>query len=172
MQRRSHQEVQIEPVLDTVQMAEVARLASLIWRECYAGIVSSEQIDFMLKNFQSERAIAEQIQRGYRYFQLSRGMEILGYFAIQPQAEGRLFLSKIYLRAEERGKGHGRKMMTFIEGWAEREGYSEVTLTVNKQNNRAIRAYESMGFRIAESIIQDIGEGFVMDDYRMTKRLS
>ena len=144
MQRRSHQEVQIEPVLGTVQMAEVARLASLIWRECYAGIVSSEQIDFMLKNFQSERAIAEQIQQGVSLLSIVAGMEILGYFAIQPQAEGRLFLSKIYLKVGERGKGYGRKMMTFIERWAEREGYSEVTLTVNKQNNRAIRAYENM----------------------------
>ena len=171
MQRSFRQEIQIEPVLDVAQRAEVARLASLIWRECYAGIVPPEQIDFMLKSFQSEQAIAEQILQGYRYFQLSRGVEIFGYFAIQPQPEGRLFLSKIYLMAGERRKGYGRKMMTFIEGWAGREGYSEVTLTVNKKNNGAIRVYESMGFRIVESLVQDIGEGFVMDDYRMTRLL-
>ncbi len=171
MQRSFRQEAQIESVLDVAQRAAVVRLASLIWREYYAGMVPPEQIDFMLKNFQSEQAIAEQIRQGCRYFQLSRGMEILGYFAIQPQPEGRLFLSKIYLRAGERGKGYGRKMMTFIEGWAGREGYSEVTLTVNKKNNGAIRVYESMGFRIVESLVQDIGEGFVMDDYRMTRLL-
>jgi ribosomal protein S18 acetylase RimI-like enzyme len=47
-------------------------------------------------------------------------------------------------------------------------GAREVSLCVNKKNQKAIRAYERAGFTIAEAVIGDIGGGFVTDDYRMT----
>lgn len=40
-------------------------------------------------------------------------------------------------------------------------------LTVNKNNVKAIRAYEKTGFKNIGSLVQDIGNGFVMDDYKM-----
>jgi RimJ/RimL family protein N-acetyltransferase len=45
-------------------------------------------------------------------------------------------------------------------------------LNVNKQNLRAIRAYERNGFFVREAVVVDIGGGFVMDDYVMAKRLA
>ena len=45
-------------------------------------------------------------------------------------------------------------------------------LSVNKHNTRAIAAYRRNGFVIAESVVTDIGGGFVMDDYVMAKNLS
>jgi ribosomal protein S18 acetylase RimI-like enzyme len=39
---------------------------------------------------------------------------------------------------------------------------------VNKNNTKAIRAYQRAGFTIAESVVNHFGGGFVMDDYRMT----
>jgi hypothetical protein len=32
-----------------------------------------------------------------------------------------------------------------------------------------VRAYERSGFRVAESVCQDIGAGFVMDDFVMRR---
>jgi ribosomal protein S18 acetylase RimI-like enzyme len=40
---------------------------------------------------------------------------------------------------------------------------------VNKRNRNAIAAYEKYGFRIVDSVVKDIGGGFVMDDYIMSK---
>ncbi|MBS1128301.1 MAG: hypothetical protein H6Q96_681, partial [Nitrospirae bacterium] len=40
-------------------------------------------------------------------------------------------------------------------------------LFVNKNNTKAIRAYERFGFVKARAVVTDIGSGFVMDDYRM-----
>jgi hypothetical protein len=31
--------------------------------------------------------------------------------------------------------------------------------------------YEKVGFVISDSVVKDIGEGFIMDDYQMEKRL-
>ena len=51
---------------------------------------------------------------------------------------------------------------------AQNLGAGEVSLYVNKKNQKAIRAYERAGFAVAESVINEFGDGFVMDDYRMT----
>ena len=45
-------------------------------------------------------------------------------------------------------------------------------LTVNKDNAGAIAWYTRMGFKNAGAIVQDIGAGYVMDDYRMEKSIS
>jgi hypothetical protein len=44
-------------------------------------------------------------------------------------------------------------------------------LSVNKDNELGTRAYLGKGFKVVDSTVSDIGEGFVMDDYIMEKRL-
>ena len=44
-------------------------------------------------------------------------------------------------------------------------------LNVNKRNAAAIAMYERCGFGVREAIVVDIGSGFVMDDYVMSKRV-
>jgi hypothetical protein len=44
-------------------------------------------------------------------------------------------------------------------------------LRVNKANHRAVRAYHRAGFTITESLCQDIGGGFRMDDYVMRREI-
>lgn len=75
---------------------EVNRLAGLIWHEAYRGIVSREQIAYMIERFQSVRAITEQLAlEGYRYFLMEDEGRAVGYCGVQPR-DGRLFLSKVY----------------------------------------------------------------------------
>ena len=80
-----------------------------------------------------------------------------------------LFLSKLYLRASQRGKGYGREVVKFLENLARDRRLGKITLTVNKNNTDTIRAYERFGFTNQGPIVQDIGGGFVMDDYKMEK---
>ena len=39
-------------------------LADEIWNECYISIISKEQIEYMLRNFQSENTVKEQSENG------------------------------------------------------------------------------------------------------------
>jgi RimJ/RimL family protein N-acetyltransferase len=48
---------------------------------------------------------------------------------------------------------------------------NKIALTVNKNNVNSIKAYEKMGFKNVGSVVQDIGSGYVMDDYKMEKTL-
>jgi ribosomal protein S18 acetylase RimI-like enzyme len=56
-----------------------------------------------------------------------------------------------------------------METLAREGGLRKIVLTVNKNNTNAIRAYERIGFKKTGSLVQDIGSGFVMDDYAMEK---
>jgi ribosomal protein S18 acetylase RimI-like enzyme len=148
----------------------VEALAQEIWTEHYIPIIGKEQVDYMLARFQSTQAISEQIANGYLYFLIEASGQFIGYISVQPK-EHELFLSKIYVMSSQRGKGHGRKAVRFVEELAEEKGLKKIVLTVNKNNTLAIKAYEAIGFRKVEAIVQDIGNGFVMDDFKMEKEI-
>ena len=50
-------------------------------------------------------------------------------------------------------------------------GCRELWLTVNRNNTGSIAFYERMGFRKTDELVTDIGNGFVMDDWRMARAL-
>jgi ribosomal protein S18 acetylase RimI-like enzyme len=162
------QKIMFFAVSTDYQIEIVESLAREIWIEHYVPIIGREQVDYMLDKFQSKQAISEQIRTGVLYFLMSENNEITGYMAVQAK-DVELFLSKIYVKSSKRAKGHGKKAVQFAETLAQERGLGKIVLTVNKGNVIAIRAYEKIGFRNIGSLVQDIGNGFVMDDYKMEK---
>ncbi len=63
-------------------------------------------------------------------------------------------------------------MLAHICEQARALGAPAVWLQVNKRNERAIAAYLRAGFQIEKEAVFDIGGGFVMDDYVMTRGVS
>lgn len=158
----------IEKVSTDAQIETVAQLACEIWNQHFVPIIGKAQVDYMVEKFQSRRAISEQIASGYFYYLLKAQDDYVGYAGLCSEQD-ELFLSKLYIRASDRGKGYGRKALEFIEERAKEKGLGKITLTVNKNNTDTIKAYEKLGFANLGSFVQDIGGGFVMDDYRMEK---
>ncbi len=150
------------------QIEIVESLAREIWTEHYIPIVGKAQVDYMLERFQSKPAVLQQIKRGTLYFLIREDNEIIGYMAVHPKGH-ELFLSKIYIKFSRRGKGYGRKAVQFAETLAKERSLNKIVLTVNRNNVNSIKAYERFGFKKTGSLIQDIGNGFVMDDYKMEK---
>jgi len=150
----------------------VAALARDIWNQHYVPIIGQAQTDYMLATFQRAPAIARQIAEGYEYYiAMEHGIQA-GYFAIVPNpTECSALLSKIYVKRERRGAGLGKTIMAFVEARCVELGIRELWLTVNRHNTGSIAFYQHVGFTITGSVVQDIGNGFVMDDYRMAKVL-
>lgn len=80
-------------------------------------------------------------------------------------------ISKIYVTKAGRGGGFGRKLLDFAEDVCRERQIPALWLTVNKNNTGSVAWYTRMGFKNAGAIVQDIGAGFVMDDYRMEKTI-
>jgi len=154
------------PVKTHADCHAVEALAFPIWREHYTPIIGSPQVDYMLNKLQTAHAVENQIRQGSHYFLLqSPEGENIGYlsFVLRP---AELFLSKLYLRKDYRGQGWARAALEFMKNLARDKQMNRVTLTVHKQNP-SVKVYQALGFEILEPIVTDIGEGFVMDDYRM-----
>ena len=138
---------------------ELAPFIASLWHSAYDGLLGPAQVDYMTGKFQSAAEIRRQMREdGYLYYFLRRGG------ALHPEADS-LFLSKLYLAENCRGKGIGQKALGAVTGIARKLGKERVYLTMNKGNARAVRAYEKFGFTLAESIVTDIGGGFSMDDF-------
>jgi diamine N-acetyltransferase len=152
------------------QIETVARLARVIWAEHYIPIIGKDQTEYMLEQFQSADAVAKQIRsEDYLYFLIEPEGIPVGYLAVQPRPDD-LLLSKIYLERDLRRHGIGHKSIGFVEALAKKLGKPEITLTVNRHNIGSIAAYSRWGFCIIDTVVTDIGGGFVMDDYVMQKK--
>jgi len=154
------------------QIADVVRLAREIWQEHYVPIIGQKQVDYMLEKFQSERAVMRQLGESYEYYLVIHHAQSAGYVAVVPDRSGStLMISKLYVRKSERGHGLGKNTLRFVEDLCLQRGSTMIWLTVNKNNAHSIAWYSRMGFRNAGPIIQDIGNGFVMDDFRLEKTI-
>ena len=160
----------ILPATET-DLPAIARLAGVIWRAYYPGIISTEQIDYMLAKMYSLETLREEIcLRAIRYERLLVGDEMAGFAAHGPTEQPKVFkLHKIYLHPAWHGRGLGSLLLRHCEREVCKLGADRLTLTVNKRNAKAIAAYQRNGFAITDPVVVDIGGGFVMDDYVMAK---
>jgi len=162
---------EIIPVRTPEDVQTVSILATEIWNEHYPPIIGQEQVDYMVREFQSTEHIQKQIEgESYQYFLLMRGGDACGYMAVQGGPDG-LFVSKVYLHKDTRGLGLGKMLHYFIRDLGRKQAHPQLWLTVNKENHKAIKAYEDWGYERKEALVMDIGRGFVMDDYKYTYEL-
>lgn len=149
------------------EIQQLADLASEIWHEYWTAILKPEQIHYMVEKFQSYNAIKNQLENDrYIYNILEDSGNIIGYFGVSVK-ENYLFLSKLYIKKDFRGLGCGKQAFNKIKQIAQQYNKKSIQLTVNKYNTNTIKAYEKWGFKEVDSVVTDIGKGFVMDDYIM-----
>ena len=77
----------------------------------------------------------------------------------------------MYIHPDVQRQGIGGQLIEHVAGRARKMGYPCIILAVNKRNTKAIGSYQKYGFVVRESIVDDIGRGFVMDDFVMEKKL-
>jgi len=153
--------------------AEIERLEGLIqeiWTEVFIPIIGKEQVDYMLVHYQGKDVIAAEIERGVRYFFIEDNEQAIGYFAYSPESE-HLYVSKVYLKKELRGRGLSSAVFDYFEEVAHNEKKEKISLRVNRGNKQAIDVYLHRGFVIAQSVDQPLGDKFFMNDYVMEKKV-
>ena len=155
------------------QLPEVQRLAEVIWRAHYPGIITHDQIDYMLL-----RGYALDVLEGFLAAN-DRGLELAAvdgalagfaaWYVTHDRTEAKL--DKLYVLPHRQRRGLGGRLIARTVELAREAGAQSLVLNVNKRNAQAIRAYEKHGFAIREAVVNDIGGGYVMDDYVMARSL-
>ena len=143
----------------------IRALALEIWTTCYPGIISMEQIEYMLGLMYSSETIDKEISEGIIWKLMEYKSEPIGFVSVTISNNGSAKLNKLYMKNNHHGKGFGQQALKHVVDDAKQLHLKQVYLTVNKGNVSAIKAYEKFGFTRIESIVNDIGGGYVMDDF-------
>jgi ribosomal protein S18 acetylase RimI-like enzyme len=150
----------------------IVELAGIIWPVCYNGIISREQIDYMLAKMYDKATLSREMQeKGVHYNLLVNGERICGFSAWGPETDKEAKLHKLYLHQDFHHQGLGSKLLQHAFKEVEDAGFTVLILNVNKKNTSAITAYQRNGFEIRKSVCNDFGDGFFMDDYVMAKKI-
>lgn len=151
---------------DTLLLEE---LAKEIWNEYYPSVIGKDYVDYILLNFQSSSSIEEDLKKGYEYYLVMED-DAVGYFSFVLR-EDDLYISKLYLKKDARGKGYLKVIFNYILSYAKENNRKSIVLNVNKNNKSSIAIYEYLGFKIIKDEVIDIKNGFVFDDYVMKKEI-
>ncbi len=168
----------------------IRNLAERSYMLAYRGIHSEQQNRYMFEQMYSEESLVSQmsIQGTVFHILYDDNGDAQGYCAVKPyngdeHGEGHakggiepypvIYLDKLYLLPEHKGKGLGRLLVEHIISTA-KEQYPDgviIRLDVNRKNS-AQTFYEHLGFVKTRSWDAHIGNGFYMNACTMELTLN
>lgn len=186
------------PVSTEEDIQNVAKLAEDIWREIWTEILGEAQTEYMLEIFQSPEVITRDIQtRCHVYWLLREGDEVVGYIACAKEIQNalssddpasgpwihhskevdahytrRLYITKIYLTPEARGRRYSAQIFEHFDHYAQTFDAEVMYLQVSRENNPAVQAYAKNGFDVVQFQDNPIGNGFYLSTYVMLKAVT
>jgi GNAT superfamily N-acetyltransferase len=159
-------------LLNKNELHQIQELAHKIWPHTFKDILSKVQIDYMLNWMYSISKLEQQFDANHEFYVVSENEAIIGFAGIEynyPTKES-LRIHKIYLLPETQGKGIGKRFISFIEGLGRNKNLVQLHLNVNRFND-AVDFYKRVGFKIVKTEDNEIGSGYLMEDYVMVKVL-
>lgn len=157
----------------TKDIKTIQEITYITWPITYGKILSREQLDYMLALIYSDEALNDLFEKKEQLFYLiSENKKTLGFIGIEHNYKGETVtrIHKIYLLPETQGKGIGKKVIEEIEKMALENHSTALSLNVNRFN-LALGFYKKIGFEVIEEVNIDMGNGYLMEDYVMEKKL-
>ena len=168
-------------LMTAADIPTVITIGRRIWQEHYVPIIGQAQVDYMtgmrftpevLSRYLADAPENQPDATRWLWLLELEGQPV-GYASCSiGDRPGEMKLEQLYLLPDFHGEGLGGMMLKHIERHTLDLGLNMLWLTVNKDNSSSIRVYRKKGFTVRASAIFDIGNGFVMDDYVMEKKLT
>ncbi len=148
----------------------IRELTWQVWPQTYASIISQEQIAYMLELMYSIPSLEKQMHEGALFIIVYEAAAPVGFASYQEMENGIFKLNKLYVLPSQQGKGTGKRLVEYIIEEITSNQAVALQLQVNRHNT-ARRFYEKLGFTVIKECAFDIGNGYVMDDYVMEKKV-
>ncbi|SHG20211.1 L-amino acid N-acyltransferase YncA [Flavobacterium fluvii] len=150
----------------------IQKIAHTAWPVTYGDILSKEQIDYMLEKMYSEATLMDNLNKGHHFVLVKENSVCLGFASFEHNYlnEKCTRLHKIYLLPEAHGKGLGKMLLERIVALAKENHSDTISLNVNKFNKVCV-FYKKMGFEVVAEEDLDIGDGYLMEDYKMEMKI-
>ena len=150
----------------------IQEIAHQTWPINYGGILSKAQLDYMMDLMYSNESLLEQFKIKPLFFLAQEGDLFLGFTSCENNYLNNNVtrIHKIYILPEAQGKGVGKLLVDKVIALAKENQSKVISLNVNKFNN-AVSFYQKLGFEIVGQEDIDIGNGFLMEDYKMELKI-
>ena len=89
----------------------------------------------------------EYMNSGGEFMVLQREQNIIGFFALRPSGNNQIELKRLYLKADARGRGLGKYLLTMALKIARESGYRRVHLETTAKFVEAVALYRKFGFK-------------------------
>jgi putative acetyltransferase len=87
------------------------------------------------------------LKSGGEFMVLLREQKIIGFFALRPSGNNQIELKRLYLKADERGRGLGRHLLNMALKIAKESGYVRIHLETTSKFIEAVALYRKFGFK-------------------------
>jgi diamine N-acetyltransferase len=153
-------------------ISAIREITRKIWPVTYGEILSQEQLEYMMDLIYSDNSLLLQIQNNHQFFIVSEGLTNLGFASFEHHYLNKSVtkLHKLYLLPESQGRGIGKLLIESIAVLAKENQSEIISLNVNRFN-KAYAFYKKMGFEIVAEEDLEIGNGYLMEDYKMEKKV-
>lgn len=151
----------------------IREIAYATWPVTYGEILSKSQLDYMLEMMYSDATLIDNLtNKGHHFIVINENANPLGFASYEHHylKTNTTRLHKLYLLPESQGKGMGKMLMNKIVALAKENQCDVISLNVNKFNKSHV-FYTKMGFDIVAEEDLEIGNGYLMEDYKMEKKL-
>ena len=149
-------------------IALIRDMAEHTWWPTYKGIVTDEQIRYMLDLIYSNDMLTNVMRDGSQHFLIlvdDRGPQAFASFGARKEDASVYKLHKLYVLPHNQGKGYGKKLILEIKERLLKKNIHTLDLNVNRQNQARL-FYEKIGFVTVREEDVPIGPYF-MTDYMM-----
>lgn len=160
-----------EATVDDIKI--IQEIANKTWPVAYGEILSNEQLVYMLEKMYSDTTLCDNLaNKGHRFLLIRENEICQGFASYEHHYLNKKCtrLHKLYLLPETHGKGYGKLLLDKVEDLAKENHSDTISLNVNRFN-KAYTFYQKMGFEIIEEEDLAIGNGYLMEDYKMEKKI-
>lgn len=152
----------------------IREIAYKTWPITYGLILSKPQLDYMLDKFYSDATLNDNFStKNHRFLLVKQDSICLGFASYEHHYLGdtKTRLHKIYLLPESQKKGAGKLLLAEVEKLALENNNTIISLNVNRFNS-AFDFYKKIGFeKVGEEDIE-LDFGYLMEDYKLEKKLT
>ncbi len=89
----------------------------------------------------------EYLNASGEFIVLTRARLIIGFFALLPSNNNQVELKRLYVRADERGRGLGEYLLNLALKTARQAGYDRMHLETTSRFFQAVALYRKFGFK-------------------------
>ncbi len=157
----------------TADIPIIRNIAMATWPIAYCGIISANQIAYMLHIMYAQNVLLQQIESGEQAFIIAYQNKIpiaFTGFGMVKKESLTFKLHKLYVLPTIQKNGAGQRLLQEVVTIAKAAGAVQLILNVNRANN-AVAFYKHKGFTVLENVELSIGQGFYMTDHVMVKKL-